>query len=495
MRVTFLLMEGITKTFPGVLALDSVTFEMEKGEVCALVGENGAGKSTLIKILSGVHRPDRGKIFLEGKERDFRSPIDAIRAGVAVIYQELSLAENLPVYANVFLGKEPWKFGINHSYLEERTKLILEELGFDIDPKIEVGKLNVSEKQLVAIAKALAYDAKIIVMDEPTATLTEYEVERLFEIIKRLKKRGVSVVFISHRLDEIFEVADKVVILRDGKKVGEGKLEDFSRDDIINLMVGRKIEDMYPKYNSPEDDVAFRVKNFEVPGYVSKLSFEVRKGEIFGVAGLVGCGKSELALGLFGAMKSRFDEMMIFGRKIGKLKSPIDALRNGLVLIPEERKKHGLVLGMSVVENIALPNVDKVSNPMYLSWRKTTNLAESAVRKFNIKTPSVRQLVKNLSGGNQQKVVIGKYIFREPDVIILAEPTRGIDVGAKVEVYRMMNDLANLGKAILFISSELPEIVSLSDRVMVLHRGKMTALLHGDQITQENILKAATGVM
>lgn len=488
-------MENITKKFPGVLALDSVTLELNKGEVLALVGENGAGKSTLIKILSGVHRPDSGRIFLEGKEKRFRSTIDAIRAGISVIYQELALAENLPVYANVYMGREPWKFRVKHSYLEKRAGEILQELGFDIDPKIEVGKLNVSEKQLVSIAKALAYDAKIIVMDEPTATLTEYEVERLFDIIRKLKRRGVSVIFVSHRLDEIFEVADRVLILRDGRKVGEGNLNNFSRDDIIKLMVGRKIEDMYPKYNTPKGEVAFRVRNFEVPGYVSRLSFEVKKGEIFGIAGLVGCGKSELALGLFGAIRNRFDNMDVFGKSLTRLKSPIDALKNGIVLIPEERKKHGLVLGMSIVENVSLPNTDKISNAIYLSWKKASELAREAVKRFNIKTPSIKQIVKNLSGGNQQKVVIGKYMFREPDVIILAEPTRGIDVGAKVEVYKMINSLANLGKAVIFVSSELPEIVSLSDRVMVLHRGKMTALLQKNEITQESILRAATGVM
>ncbi len=396
---------------------------------------------------------------------------------------------------NIFLGREPWRFRLNHSALYRRAREILSDLNFDIDPKTRVEKLNVSEKQLVSIARALAYDAKIIVMDEPTATLTEYEVERLFKIMKDLKSRGVSVIFISHRLDEIFEVADRVTILRDGRKVGEGTLEEFSKDDLIRLMVGREISDMYPKYNSPSEEEVFRVEDFEVPGYVSPLSFSVRKGEIFGVAGLVGCGKSELALGLFGAMRSKFSRMSIFGEDIGKLYSPIDALKNGIVLIPEERKKQGLDLGMSVVENIALPNTDRISKFFALSWPKAFELSRNAVERFNIKTPSVKQIVKNLSGGNQQKVVIGKYIFREPKVIILAEPTRGIDVGAKVEVYKLMNDLANSGKVVVFVSSELPEIVSLSDRVMVLHRGRMTALLDGSEITQENILKAATGVM
>ncbi len=487
-------MEGITKRFPGVLALDSVTFTLDTGEVHALVGENGAGKSTLIKILSGVHRPDSGKIILDGEEVSFHSPVDARNKGISVIYQELTLSENLPVYANIFLGREPWKFSVKHKILEEKARRLLEDLGFDIDPRVEVWKLNVSEKQIIAIVKALAFNAKIIVMDEPTATLTEYEVERLFGIIKDLKKRNVSVIFISHRLDEIFEVADRVTILRDGRKVGEGRVEEFSRDDIVKLMVGREIKEMYPKYNSPEDEVVFEVTDFEVPGYVSKTSFNVRKGEIFGIAGLVGCGKSELALGLFGAIPARFERMRIRGREIREIRSPMDAMRNGIVLIPEERKKQGLILSMNVMENTVVPNTEKVSRFLNLDWLKARKLAEEAVEKLNIKTPSVKQLVKNLSGGNQQKVVLGKFLFKEPDLIVLAEPTRGIDVGAKVEVYKLMNDLANSGKAVIFISSELPEIVSLSDRVMVLHRGKVTALLEGEDITQENILRAATGV-
>ncbi len=474
--------------------MDSVTFTLDTGEVHALVGENGAGKSTLIKILSGVHRPDSGKIILDGEEVSFHSPVDARNKGISVIYQELTLSENLPVYANIFLGREPWKFSVKHKILEEKARRLLEDLGFDIDPRVEVWKLNVSEKQIIAIVKALAFNAKIIVMDEPTATLTEYEVERLFGIIKDLKKRNVYVIFISHRLDEIFEVADRVTILRDGRKVGEGRVEEFSRDDIVKLMVGREIKEMYPKYNSPEDEVVFEVMDFEVPGYVSKTSFNVRKGEIFGIAGLVGCGKSELALGLFGAIPARFERMRIRGREIREIRSPMDAMRNGIVLIPEERKKQGLILSMNVMENTVVPNTEKVSRFLNLDWLKARKLAEEAVEKLNIKTPSVKQLVKNLSGGNQQKVVLGKFLFKEPDLIVLAEPTRGIDVGAKVEVYKLMNDLANSGKAVIFISSELPEIVSLSDRVMVLHRGKVTALLEGEDITQENILRAATGV-
>ncbi|MCD6099719.1 MAG: D-xylose ABC transporter ATP-binding protein [Thermotoga sp. 4484_232] len=490
-----LLMKDITKRFPGVLALDNVSFDLKKGEIHALVGENGAGKSTLIKILGGIHQPDSGKIILKGKEVKFSSPLDAMMYGISVIHQELNLAENLSVFQNIFLGREgknPWY--INFKDLEKKAKALLDKLGFDLDPRTPVKDLNVSEKQLVAIAKALAYDAEVLVMDEPTATLTEHEVERLFEIMKDLKSHGVSVIFISHRLDEIFEVADRVTVLRDGKKVGEGQVKSFTRNELVRLMVGREIKDMYPKYNEPTDEVIFSVEDFEVPGYVSKTSFEIRRGEIFGVAGLVGCGKSELALGLFGALKSSFSKMRLFGREIDRIKSPLDALKNGIVLIPEDRKKMGLILGLDIVKNITVSNTNTVAGLINIYWKKARKMTQSAVERFRIKTPSIRQLVKNLSGGNQQKVVLSKFLFREPKLVILAEPTRGIDVGAKVEVYNLINQLANEGKAVLFISSELPEIVSLSDRVMVLHRGVTTAIFEKEEITQENILKAATGV-
>ena len=487
-------MRGITKRFPGVIALKSVDFDLRKGEIHALVGENGAGKSTLIKILSGVHQPDEGEIILRGKKVRFRSTIDALRSGIATIYQELTLSENLPVYANIFLGMERSFWNIGASELKRKTRELFEELEFDLDPEMEVGKLTVSERQMISVAKALVHDAEIIIMDEPTATLTEREVERLFEIMKNLRSRGVSVIFISHRLDEVFEVADRVTVLRDGEKVGSGPISEFSRDDLIRLMVGREIKEMYPKYNEPEEEIIFEVEDFEVPGKVSKLSFSVRKGEIFGVAGLVGSGKSYLGLGLFGGIPSRFSRMVLKKKEISEIRNPVDALKSGIVLIPEDRKLQGLVLDLTVLENLTLPNADRVSRFMRISWRAAKKMAREAVKRFRIKTPTIFQRVKNLSGGNQQKVVIGKFMFREPDLVILSEPTRGIDVGAKVEVYKLMNDLAKNGKGIVFISSELPEIVSLCDRVMVLHRGEMTALLESDEITQENILKAATGV-
>ncbi len=488
-------MEKITKRFPGVLALDNVDFDLREGEIHALVGENGAGKSTLIKILGGVHQPDGGRIILNGQEVHFSSPVDSQKAGISVIHQELNLAENLSVAHNIFLGREKGSWwNIDHKRMRKEAEEILKRLSFNLNPSAVVRELNVSEKQLVAIAKALTLNARIIVMDEPTATITEHEVERLFSIMKDLKKNGVSIIFISHRLDEIFSVADRVTVLRDGKKVASGLVEDFTKDELVRLMVGRSITDMYPKYNVPKDEVIFEVEGLEVPGFVKDVTFNVKRGEIFGVAGLVGCGKSELALGLFGAVKSYFKKMKLFDAEVKEIKNPMDALKLGIVMIPEDRKKMGLILDLDIVKNIATANSNLVAKLVNISWRKAKSLSNEAIKKFSIKASSIKQLTKNLSGGNQQKVVLAKYLFREPRLVILVEPTRGIDVGAKVEVYHLINDLANRGTGVIFISSELPEIVSLCDRVLVMHRGRQITILEGNEITQENILRAATGV-
>jgi len=486
-------MKQITKRFPGVVALDKVDFDLERGEIHALVGENGAGKSTLMKILSGILKPDEGKIFLDGKEVTFNSILEAQSHGISMIHQELNLCENLTVAENIFLGLEE-NWNVSKKNLVRKAGELLKQLEFDIQPDKKVEELSVSEKQLVSIAKALSRKVKILIMDEPTATITEHEVKRLFEIMRDLKNRGISIIFISHRLDEIFEIADRVTVLRDGKKIGTGSLRDYDRDTIIQMMIGRKISEMYPRFNKCTEEVLFEVEEFSVPGYVEPLSFELRKGEIFGIAGLVGCGKSELALGLFGALKPHFKRMVLFGKEIKRLDSPLDALENGIIMVPEDRKTLGLVLELSVMKNIILPNTDIVSRFIKIDWKQSARIAERFVRQLNIKTPSIKQLVKNLSGGNQQKVVIAKYLVKKPRLAVFVEPTRGIDVGSKVEIYELMNHLANEGTGIIFISSELPEIVNLCDRVMVMHRGRMTALLEKDEISQENIMKAAVGV-
>jgi len=487
-------MEGITKKFPGVLALDKVNFSMKKEEIHALVGENGAGKSTLIKILSGVHKPDEGKIFLDGEYVAFSNPIHAIEKGISVIYQELNLVEELSVAENIYLGKENrnwWNLG--KKVLIERAEKLLSKLNFPISASEKVKNLNVSEKQLVEIAKAMATNAKVIVMDEPTATITEHEAKQLFSLMRGLKEQGVSIIFISHRLEEVFEIADSVTVLRDGKLISTGKIDQYDKNRLISDVVGRTISDMYPKENTVTDVNAFEVEELSVPGYVNRLSFNVKKGEILGIAGLVGCGKSEVALAIYGGIKAHAKKALLDGERVSLPTRPDVSLERGVLLIPEDRKSQGLVLLLSVTKNIILPNTKFITKLGHIRWKEGRKISGNLVKKLNIKTPTLSQKVENLSGGNQQKVVLAKGLVRKPKLIIFAEPTRGIDVGAKVEVYKLMNELANQGVGIIMISSELPEIVSMSDRVLVMHRGVQKAILEGENINQENIMAAAMG--
>jgi len=485
-------MIGIRKQFSGVIAVDDVDFDVEYGEIHVLLGENGAGKSTLMKVLSGILKPDAGKIILEGNEVKMNSILEAQKHGISMIHQELNLCDNLTVAENIYLGLEE-TFNISRKSLFAKADELLSQLNFEIESRKKVKNLNASEKQLVSIAKALSRNAKILIMDEPTASITEHEVQRLFEIMKDLKRKNIGIVFISHRLDEVFAIADRVTVLRDGRKVGVGKIDEFDRDKIIQWMIGRKLSEMYPKSNVPSDEVILEVKDFSIPGYVNPISFEVRRGEIFGISGLVGCGKSEVALGLFGAIRGTFKKIKLFDREIPKLDSPLDALKMGIVMIPEDRKALGLILDLSIAKNIIVANTDIVSTFGQINWKKANEITQEFVNKLSIKTPSVRVPVKNLSGGNQQKVVVAKYLLKKPRLAIFVEPTRGIDVGAKVEIYKLINNLVQEGTGVIFISSELPEVVNLCDRVAVMHRGSMTALLERDEISQENIMKAAVG--
>lgn len=487
-------MNEITKQFPGVLALDKVSFELNRGQIHALVGENGAGKSTLMKILSGVHRQDGGKIILDGIEVNFTTPIQAINEGISVIYQELNLIEDLTVAENIYIGKEDTSWwNLNKKKLIEKTNKLLESLNFPIKAKSLVRKLNVSEKQLVEIARAMATNARIIVMDEPTATITQHETELLFKLMRELKEKGIAIVFISHRLEEVFDIADSVTVLRDGKYISSGDLHEYSEEDLVSDMVGRRIDDMFPKENEPIDEIAFKVKGLKVENLVSNVNFEVKKGEIFGIAGLVGSGKSEIALGIYGGLKASATSAELFGKNFPIPCRPDTALSSGILLIPEDRKKQGLVIGLNVLQNIVLPNTQFVSKFFHINWKKGQKIAGDMINKLAIKTPSQKQRVSNLSGGNQQKVVIAKGLVRTPKLIMFVEPTRGIDVGAKVEVYRLINELANRGVGIIMISSELPEIVSLSDRVLVMHRGSQIDILEGSDINQKRIIAAAMG--
>ncbi len=485
--------KGITKIFPGVVALDNVDFDLKKGEVHALLGENGAGKSTLIKIISGVHRADKGTILYMGKPVSFNSPTEAMKAGIATIHQELNLFEDLTVAENIFVGSI-------EGFLVSKRKLInvadelLRKLNFNIKANSVVKDLNTSEKQLVSIAKALFLNSNVIIMDEPTATITEHETNILFNIIRDLKKRGISIIFISHRLEEVFEIADRVTVLRDGKLVGTVDVNSTSRQELISMMVGRKISDMYPKYNVLKEKEVFSIEGLNIGRMVRNVSFNVKEGEIFGIAGLVGSGKSEIALGIYGYMPAKWKQMKVAGKTIDKIKSPDQALKEGIAMVPEDRKTMGLVLELDVMKNIVLQNVKEVENAGVINWRRAQKMASEEVEKYSIKVSSIKQKVKTLSGGNQQKVVLAKVLRKAPKVIFMVEPTRGIDVGAKVDVYKIVNNLANAGIGVVFISSELPEIVRLCDRVMVMHRGRSMGILEGAGITQENILKLATGV-
>lgn len=487
-------MKKITKKFPGVLALDKVDFELNTGQIHALVGENGAGKSTLMKILSGVHRQDGGEIILDGKEVNFSSPIQAIDEGISVIYQELNLIEDLTVAENIYVGKEgtSW-WNLNKRKLVENATKLLESLNFPIKAKSAVRKLNVSEKQLVEIARAMATNARIIVMDEPTATITQHETELLFKLMRELREKGIAIVFISHRLEEVFEIADSVTVLRDGKYISSGDLKEYSEERLVSDMVGRRIDDMFPKENKPVDEIAFKVEGLNIENLVSNVGFEVKKGEIFGIAGLVGSGKSEIALGIYGGLKASAKNAELFGEKFPIPCKPDTALSRGILLIPEDRKNQGLVIGLNILQNIILPNTEFASKFIHINWKKGQKIAGEMINKLAIKTPSQKQRVANLSGGNQQKVVIAKGLVRTPKLVIFVEPTRGIDVGAKVEVYRLINELANRGVGIIIISSELPEVVSMSDRVLVMHRGVPTEILEGSDINQERIIAAAMG--
>ncbi|SHH56910.1 monosaccharide ABC transporter ATP-binding protein, CUT2 family (TC 3.A.1.2.-) [Thermosipho atlanticus DSM 15807] len=483
-------MKKITKTFPGVVALKNVDFDLYEGEVHALLGENGAGKSTLIKIISGVHKPDSGEMIINGKKTLFSNPTEAIKEGIATIHQELNLFEELTVFENIFVGNIE-KFTFSKFKMLKFAERLLNELGFPIRAEEKIKNLNTSEKQLVSIAKALSLNAKIIIMDEPTAAITEHETIRLFEIIKDLKKKGISIIFISHRLEEVFEIADRVTVLRDGVLIGTGKIEEFSKEKLIKMMVGRKIEEMYPKFNVITNKEIFRIENLMVGNYVRDVSFNVNRGEIFGIAGLVGSGKLEIALGIYGYLRSKWEKLVLDGKNYLPSKN---MLKYGIALVPEDRKQMGLVLDLDVMKNIILPNVDEVTKFGKISWKKSKMIVQEEVEKYAVKVSSIKQKVKTLSGGNQQKVVLSKVLRKRPKIIFLVEPTRGIDVGAKVEVYNIVNRLANEGVGVVFISSELPEIVSLCDRVLVMHRGRSMGILEKDEINQENILKLATGV-
>ena len=493
-RLPLLEMRAISKAFPGVLALDDVDFSVYAGEVHALVGENGAGKSTLVKILTGVYPKDRGQIFLHGRPVQIRSPLEAQRHGIRIIHQEFTLVSHLSIAENIFLdalasgmlGTVPMR------WMVEQSRAVLRTLGLEIDPRTPIAELTVAEQQIVEIARALSRDALLIIMDEPTAALNDAEVERLMDVIRALKARGVAVIYISHKLDEVMAIADRVTVLRDGRVVGVRPISDVTRAELVRMMVGRSVEQMFTRRHRPSDEVVLEVVGLTVPGRVFGVDFFVRRGEVVGITGLMGAGQSYLVRALFGAIPRSAGEIRVNGRLVA-IRSPSDAVEAGIGLLTENRKEEGLVLIQGVSANITLSSLDRVSRAGVLSTREERRIAQHFVRLLDIRTPSLSQEVAYLSGGNQQKVVLAKWLATEPRVIIMAEPTRGIDVGAKAEIYRLIDDLAAQGKAIVLVSSELPEILNLSDRIYVMFEGRFVAEMSASEASPELITHYATG--
>ncbi|MCD7736601.1 MAG: sugar ABC transporter ATP-binding protein [Lachnospiraceae bacterium] len=486
-------MSGISKSFPGVKALDHVSFELREGEVMALLGENGAGKSTLMKILSGVYTRDEGTMKIFGKEYGDLTPKQAQQAGVAIIHQELNMCRHLSVTENMFLGREiRGRFSLNNTAMEEEASRILSDLRIDIDPRETVGNLPVSKQQMVEIAKALSTNARILIMDEPTSSLTAKEIEDLFRIIRKLKAEGCGIVYISHRLEELASIVDRVTIMRDGQFILQSDFADITMDQIITNMVGREIKEKYPKVSCPKGKTIFEVKHLNAGRMVRDISFSVSEGEIVGFAGLMGAGRTETTRAIFGVDPKESGEIFVDGKEI-RISCPEDAIRNGVVLAPEDRKKDGLCTKLSIRHNLALPNLDLLCNRLgIVNSQKEEELCEKAVSNLRIKTPGLSIDAGNLSGGNQQKVVVGKWLARNSRVVIFDEPTRGIDVGAKVEIYHLMNELKQKGIAVVFVSSEMSEVMGIADRIIVMCDGRITGELMAAGATQEQILTMAT---
>lgn len=486
-------MEHITKEFPGVRALDDVKFNLRAGEVMALLGENGAGKSTLMKILSGVYSLDQGSLKIFGKDYESLTPSSAREAGVAIIHQELNMCKDLTVAQNMFLGREERKgFVLNNSNMEDIARKYLGELGVDISPDEIVGELPVSKQQMIEIAKALSINAKILIMDEPTSALTSREIDELFNIIRKLKSQGCGIVYISHRLEELAHITDRVTIMRDGHYITEGNFTDFTMDEIIANMVGREIKEKFPHVECEKGKKVFEVKNLNAGRLVRDINFSLYEGEIVGFAGLMGAGRTETTRAIFGVDPKESGTLILDGKEI-TINNPMDAIKAGVVLAPEDRKKDGLCTKLSIRHNIALPNLDLICGKGgVINTKVEEELCDKAVADLTIKTPNLDVDAGTLSGGNQQKVVVGKWLARNSRVVIFDEPTRGIDVGAKVEIYQLMNQLKKQGIAVMFVSSEMPEVMGVADRIIVMCDGRITGEVMAKETTQNDILKYAT---
>jgi len=482
-----LTLKNITKEFPGVKALDDVTINIERGTIHGLVGENGAGKSTLIKVLAGIYQPNKGEIILDGKPCRFNSPIEARRAGISVVHQEIKLAEPLSVAENMFLGNVQLKNGlVDWKGMRRRAREIVEDLGMDIDINAQVSSLTVAKKQIVEIMHAINNNSRILIMDEPSAVLTDRELEVMFRIVKQLRDKGITIIYISHRLDEIFGLCSNVSVLRDGRHIDTIPVASVDRQGLINMMVGREMGQEYPKEVGNVGGTILEVKNLS-RGILRDISFEVKSGEVFGISGLVGAGRTELARAILGIDKPESGEVYVRGKKV-HYRTFADAIRDGLGLIPEDRKLQGLVQIMSVKRNTTLVNMKRVLRAGVISSSLEEKLSKEYADKLHVVTPSMETEVQYLSGGNQQKVVIAKWLFQNSEILFLDEPTRGIDVGAKAEIYRLINRMAKEGKTIIMISSEMPELLGMCDRIMVMHEGHKMGELNAAEATQEKIM-------
>ena len=493
MAEVLLEMTGIQKYFPGVHALDNASLSVKKGEVHALVGENGAGKSTLMKVLTGIYKKDDGIIKFRGQEIEPIGPKHSQALGIGIIHQELNLMPHLTVAQNIFIGKEPTHgIFIDQSSENKQAREMLKALHVDIDPTIRAGKLTVAKQQMVEIAKALSYDSELLIMDEPTAALTETEIDELFKVIRDLRDKGHGIIYISHRLDELPEISDRITVMRDGQYVGTRETKEVSKDNIISMMVGRTIYEKPKSHSTVEKNapVVLKVEHL-MGGNTKDVSFELRKGEILGFAGLMGAGRTETMRALFGADPATGGEVFVNGKKV-HVKSPNDAIAHGICYLSEDRKAFGLAVGLSVRDNCVLATMDEFMTGPFTNDKKIDEKAREYIKKIDIKTPSTKQLVRNLSGGNQQKIVIAKWLIRNSNVLIFDEPTRGIDVGAKQEIYKLMNALASEGKSIIMISSEMPELFRMSDRIIVMCEGRVTGEVDISDVTQEKIMTLAT---
>jgi len=486
-------MKDITKSFAGVHALRGVQLELNPGEVHALLGENGAGKSTLVKVITGVHQPDSGEIFLNGEQVHFSNPRVASKLGISAIYQELSVFPDLDIAENIFVGRRPTVAGgiVDWARMYREAVKLLDSLGVHLDLRTKARSLSIAQQQMVEIARALSVNARILIMDEPTSALTLKEVDELFQIVRRLRVNGAAILFISHRLEELFQIADRVTVLRDGAYIDTLSMSGVTQEDLIRMMVGRQVTALFPKKDVKAGEVALRVNNLTRRGVFEDISFELHKGEILGMAGLVGAGRTEVSQAIFGVIPAQSGTIEING-KVVHITSPKQAMEYGLAYVPEDRQHHGLVLPMDITDNITLPILDRYARGGWLEEKGAQLAAFEAAREMEVKATTVWQKTRELSGGNQQKVVLAKWLTTKPRILILDEPTRGIDIGTKAAVHSLMTDLASQGIAILMISSELPEVLGMSDRILVMHEGRMTALFDRSEATQEKIMMAAT---